>query len=168
MGTFINTPTRRRLFPELERGTRERIVWLLAQRDGAIFFRGEFNDFPAVDGQAGTVLRALREHQMAPDAAFLKRTWPKIKLATLWLINKDGTGDGFIKGNANAHTRLTPIGSEKLRGCSGLYLAAVGGSGGDGGQRRTILNLPFEVPRQILEKGRKNFRRAIVRRRILY
>ncbi|HEX3989035.1 MAG TPA: GH116 family glycosyl-hydrolase, partial [Verrucomicrobiae bacterium] len=89
-----------RLFPELERGTREKIDFGSSlQPDGAIFFRGEFNDFPAVDGQAGTVLRTLREHQMAPDAAFLKRTWPKIKLATQWLINKDGTGDGFIKGN---------------------------------------------------------------------
>ena len=89
-----------RLFPELERSTRERIDFGSAlQPDGAIHFRGEFNDIPAVDAQAGTVLRALREHQMSADAAFLKRNWPKIKLATQWLIAKDANGDGLIEGN---------------------------------------------------------------------
>ena len=56
-----------RLFPELERDTRERVDFGLALKpDGAIHFRGEFNDIPAIDAQAGTILRALREHQMSP------------------------------------------------------------------------------------------------------
>ncbi|HXP59795.1 MAG TPA: GH116 family glycosyl-hydrolase, partial [Dongiaceae bacterium] len=58
-----------RLFPDLERGTREKIDFGSAlQPDGAVHFRGEFNNIPAVDGQAGTILRALREHQMSADA----------------------------------------------------------------------------------------------------
>jgi hypothetical protein len=70
------------LFPELERITREKVDFGLAlQPDGAIHFRGEFNDFPAIDAQAGTILRALREHRCSPDSAFLKRNWPAIKRA---------------------------------------------------------------------------------------
>jgi non-lysosomal glucosylceramidase len=85
------------LFPELERDTRERVDFGLAQqRDGAIYFRAEFNNMPAVDGQAGTILRALREHQMTADAQFLKRNWPNIKKAVEWLVAQDGNGDGLI------------------------------------------------------------------------
>ncbi len=143
-----------RLFPELERGTREKIDFGSSlQPDGAIFFRGEFNDFPAVDGQAGTVLRALREHQMAPDDAFLKHAWPKIKLATQWLINKDGVGDGFIKGNQ--HNTLDTDWFGKVAWLSGLYLAALAGAAemaDDAG------DTDFAVQcRGILEKGQKNF-----------
>jgi uncharacterized protein (DUF608 family) len=113
-----------RLFPDLERGTRERIDFGSAlQPDGAIHFRGEFNNIPAVDGQAGTVLRALREHQMSADAAFLKRNWPKIKLATQWLIAKDADGDGLIKGNQ--HNTLDTDWFGPVAWLSGLYLAAL-------------------------------------------
>ena len=45
-----------RLFPELERDLRERTDFGLAQKpDGAIHFRGEINDIPAVDAQNGYV-----------------------------------------------------------------------------------------------------------------
>jgi uncharacterized protein (DUF608 family) len=113
-----------RLFPELERGTREKIDFGLAlQPDGAIHFRGEFNDFPAVDGQAGTVLRALREHQMSADAAFLHRNWPQIKRATRWLIAKDANADGLIEGNQ--HNTLDTDWFGPVAWLSGLYLAAL-------------------------------------------
>ena len=113
-----------RLFPELERRTRENIDFGLAQQpDGAIHFRGEFNDFPAVDGQSGTILRALREHQMSADAQFLKRNWPKIKLATQWLIAKDGNGDGIIE--SNQHNTLDTDWFGPVAWLSGLYLAAL-------------------------------------------
>jgi uncharacterized protein (DUF608 family) len=113
-----------RLFPELERTTREHVDFGLAlQPDGAIHFRGEFNDIPAVDAQAGAVLRALREHQMSADGEFLKRTWPKIKLATQWLIAKDGNGDGLIEGNQ--HNTLDTDWFGPVAWLSGLYLAAL-------------------------------------------
>ena len=116
-----------RLFPELERDTRERVDFGLAlQPDGAIYFRGEFNKIPAVDGQAGTVLRALREHQMSVDGQFLKRNWPKIKLATEWLIAKDADGDGIIKGNQ--HNTLDTDWFGPVAWLSGLYLAALLGA----------------------------------------
>jgi uncharacterized protein (DUF608 family) len=116
-----------RLFPELERVTRERVDFGLAQQpDGAIYFRGEFNDFPAVDSQAGTILRALREHQMSPNAEFLKRNWPGIKRATQWLIAKDGNGEGIIE--SNQHNTLDTDWFGPVAWLSGLYNAALLGA----------------------------------------
>ena len=113
-----------RLFPDLERMTREKVDFGLAlQTDGAIHFRGEFNDFPAIDAQAGAILRALREHQMSQDVAFLGRLWPRIKRATQWLIHKDGDGDGLIQGNQ--HNTLDTDWYGPVAWLSGLYLAAL-------------------------------------------
>jgi hypothetical protein len=114
-----------RLFPELERETRERVdLGKALQADGAIWFRGEFNNFPAVDGQAGTILRVLREHQMSADGAWLRRVWPGVKRATEWLIAKDGDGDGLI--TTNQHNTLDTDWFGPVAWLSGLYLAALG------------------------------------------
>ncbi len=113
-----------RLFPELERDLRERVDFGLAMKpDGAIRFRGEHNDMPAVDGQAGAVLRALREHQMSVDDAFLKRNWPGIKKATEWLIAQDADNDGIIAGSQ--HNTLDANWFGPVAWLSGLYLAAL-------------------------------------------
>jgi hypothetical protein len=112
------------LFPDLERTTREKVDFGLAlQPDGAIHFRGEFNDIPAIDAQAGTILRALREHQMTSDDHWLRRNWPAIKKATGWLIAKDGDGDGLITGNQ--HNTLDTDWFGPVAWLSGLYLAAL-------------------------------------------
>jgi non-lysosomal glucosylceramidase len=113
-----------RLFPDLERATREKVDFGLAlQPDGAIHFRGEFNNIPAIDAQAGTILRALREHQMSPDSEFLKRNWPQIRKAVEWLIAKDENGDGLIEGNQ--HNTLDTDWYGPVAWLSGLYLAAL-------------------------------------------
>jgi uncharacterized protein (DUF608 family) len=113
-----------RLFPELERMTREKVdLGLALQSDGAIHFRGEHNDIPAIDAQAGVILRVLREHQMSSDAAFLKRNWPRLKQAVEWLIAKDGNGDGLIEGNQ--HNTLDTDWYGPVAWLSGLYLAAL-------------------------------------------
>ena len=75
-----------RLFPELDILLRERVdfnasVGFDAEK-GVINTRGEKNRSQAVDGQAGTILRAYRDHLFSTDDAFLKRNWPQIKLAT--------------------------------------------------------------------------------------
>ncbi len=113
-----------RLFPDLERNVRERVDFGLAmQPDGAIHFRGEQNAIPAIDAQAGTVLRALREHQASVDSAFLQRVWPAVKRATEWLIRKDEDGDGLIVGNQ--HNTLDTDWFGPVAWLSGLYLAAL-------------------------------------------
>jgi non-lysosomal glucosylceramidase len=113
-----------RLFPDLERGLRERVDFGLAlQPDGAIHFRGEHNAIPAVDAQAGSILRALREHQVSADGAFLARVWPSVKRATEWLVRKDADGDGIIEGNQ--HNTLDTDWFGPVAWLSGLYLAAL-------------------------------------------
>ena len=142
-----------RLFPDLERDTRERVDFGLAlQPDGAIYFRGEFNKIPAVDGQSGTILRALREHQMTPDGKFLQRNWPKIKLATQWLIAKDANNDGLIENNQ--HNTLDSDWYGKVAWLSGLYLAALLGAAEMADE---VGDQEFAKQcRDIFETGRKN------------
>lgn len=113
-----------RLFPDLERDTRERVDFGLAQNaDGGIRFRGEFNRMMAIDAQSGYVLRALREHQMSADDRFLRRIWPGARKAVLWLITQDANGDGLIEGAQ--HNTLDSDWHGPVAWLSGLYVAAL-------------------------------------------
>ena len=82
--------------------------------DGMISQRGK-GAGPAVDGQAGIILRCLRDHQVSPDDAFLKRNWPNIKKALEWLIAQDGIGDGHAQEEPGT-TRSTPSGLARWHG----------------------------------------------------
>ncbi|MCC6490529.1 MAG: hypothetical protein IT364_23795, partial [Candidatus Hydrogenedentes bacterium] len=142
-----------RLFPELERDTRERVDFGVAlQPDGAIHFRGEHNDIPAIDAQAGTILRAYREHQMSMDDAFLRANWPGIKRATEWLIAKDANGDGLIE--SNQHNTLDTDWYGPVAWLSGLYIAALRAAEE---MALEIGDTPFaEQCRGIFTKGQQN------------
>jgi non-lysosomal glucosylceramidase len=142
-----------RLFPEMERRTREFIDFRLAlQPDGAIHFRGEFNNIPAVDAQSGTIMRALREHQMSEDDDFLKRTWPNIKRATQWLIAKDANGDGLIESNQPNTLDTDWFGP--VAWLSGFYLAALAAAAQMADEAG---DAPFARQcRDLVEVGRKN------------
>ena len=113
-----------RIFPELDILLRERTDFNPAaafHADGSMGFRGG-GGF-AVDGQAGIILRCLRDHQVSPDDAFLKRNWSNIKKALGWLIDQDGTGDGILK--KNQHNTLDAEWHGEVAWLSGLYLAAL-------------------------------------------
>jgi hypothetical protein len=85
-----------RIFPGIERDTRERVdLGLSLTANGMIYYRGEVVKTAAIDGQAGTILRIYREHKMSRDKSFLKNNWEKIKLATTWVINQDKNKDGM-------------------------------------------------------------------------
>ena len=85
-----------RIFPGLERDTRERVdLGVGFYDDGHIGFRAEYDTQPAVDGQAGRILDIYREHQMSVDSSFLKRNWPKTKKAIEFLLKQDTNGDGM-------------------------------------------------------------------------
>jgi len=85
-----------RIFPGMERDTRERVdLGLSLTASGMIYYRGEVVKSAAIDGQAGTILRIYREHKMSSDKSFLKKNWEKIKLATTWVINQDKNKDGM-------------------------------------------------------------------------
>jgi non-lysosomal glucosylceramidase len=114
-----------RIFPSLERTTREMVDFGLAFHadTGAIGNRAEFEVKAAVDGQAGTILRAYREHQMSPDEAFLRRNWPQIKKAMEYLIGLDTNQDGLLD-RPQMNTADCPW-FGKIAWLSGLYVAAL-------------------------------------------
>ncbi len=99
-----------RVFPNLARKLREQIDYGLSfHEDGLIGFRGEFSQQGhhdgrgyAVDGHAGTILRAYREHTMSPDNTFLNNNWQKIKKSIQYMIAHDkemtGKADGILEG----------------------------------------------------------------------
>jgi non-lysosomal glucosylceramidase len=136
----------------MERGTREKMDFGLAPARRRDSFSRRVQRLPGRGRAGGHDLRALREHQMSADAAFLNRTWPKIKRATQWLIAKDANGDGLIE--SNQHNTLDTDWFGPVAWLSGLYLAALTAAAemadeaGDAEFAREC--------RGILETGRKN------------
>jgi uncharacterized protein (DUF608 family) len=115
-----------RLFPELERSVREHQDFAEGvglRPNGAIGFRGEGWDLWAGDSQGGYLLKAYREHQCAPDDAFLNRNWPAIKRAVEFLIQQDGNGDGLIEGQQHQTYDENYFGANTFVGA--LYLGAL-------------------------------------------
>ena len=114
-------------------------------------FSGVNSCGPAIDAQAGYILRALREHQVSADDAFLKRVWPKVKLAMDWMIAKDGAGDGIIKGNQ--HNTLDADWFGSVAWLSGVYQAALRASA----EMADQMNAPEYAKkcRQIADIGRE-------------
>jgi hypothetical protein len=115
-----------RLFPELDVSLREHAEFnpeISFRPDGMISQRGELYVDGATDGQAGTILRALRDHQTSSDDAFLKRNWPAIRKATQWLIVQDANGDGILEGGQPNTLDAEWFGP--VAWLSGLYLAAL-------------------------------------------
>jgi hypothetical protein len=89
-----------RLFPALERDTRERVDLDIAfnPATGQTGFRAEADMNWAADGQAGTILRFYREHLTATDNGFLTRNWPRLKRTVEFLIGRDAGPDGTLDG----------------------------------------------------------------------
>jgi non-lysosomal glucosylceramidase len=117
-----------RLYPELDILLRDRVDFnpnvAFDSKTGAILYRGEFNpEYSAVDGQAGTLLRAYRDHLVSADTEFLTRNWPQIKLATQHLMSFDSDGDGILD-QPQANT-LDNVWYGKVPWITGLALAAV-------------------------------------------
>ena len=117
-----------RIFPSIERDTRERVdLGLSLQPDGMIWYRGEVVKGPAIDGQAGTILRIYREHQMSADDSFLKKNWEKIKLASQWVINQDRNKDGME--DTPIENTLDAVWDGEIAWLVGLCIAAVKAAG---------------------------------------
>lgn len=113
-----------RLFPSLERDARERTdLGIALQDDGGIIFRAEYEHRPAIDGQAGTLLRIYREHQMSTDDTFLQQNWEKIKKATRFLLAQDKNGDGMT--DTPMENTLDAVWEGEIAWIVGLTIAAV-------------------------------------------
>ena len=112
-----------RLFPQLERTLRTMMDFGMAlDKNGMIGFRGPGTG-PAVDGQAGMILCALREHQMSADDSFLKSIWPGVKLAIGWLMRHTDAHTGLINGSQP--NTLDAVWYGQIPWISGLYAAAL-------------------------------------------
>ncbi len=145
-----------RIFPEIERAFREKVDFKAGvgfdPGSGLISDRGDFHVHEATDGQAGTILRAYREHLMSKDDAFLRRLWPNIKKAVQFLIAKDPDRNGLIEG-AQPHT-LDAAWYGPMGWISGLYLGAL-----SAGQAMALEMDDDNFAHQcavIVDRGRKN------------
>jgi uncharacterized protein (DUF608 family) len=142
-----------RIFPEIERDQRERVDFGLAlAADGKIGFRAEDGWGYAVDGQAGRILGAYREHQMSADDAFLRRVWPGVKKALQKIMATDGDGDGLIFGPL--HNTLDADWHGLVPWLAGLYHAAL--RAGEAMAAEMGDTAFAEQCRAIFTKGRKN------------
>jgi uncharacterized protein (DUF608 family) len=113
-----------RLFPSIEREQREKVDFGTSLTgEGWIDCRGENQGKAAVDAQAMYILRALREHQMSPDATFLSRIWTGVKKAMEYLIRQDPGEKGVIEGAQ--HNTLDADWYGQVSWYNGLYLAAL-------------------------------------------
>jgi len=114
-----------RLFPELERSCREMQDFGtgFVEETGMVSFRGEGWGKWAADSQAGTVLKAYREHQVSADRKFLERNWKKIRKTLEFLIGEDANDDGLIEGRQHNTYDIDFYGANTMAGS--LYLAAL-------------------------------------------
>lgn len=114
-----------RLFPALERDTRERVDLGIAMHpSGEMGNRAEAEPHFYADGQCGTILRIYREHQCSPDASFLTRVWPKVKQALSYVMTRDGaTADGVLFGPQPNTLDQTWYG--EIAWITGVYVAAL-------------------------------------------
>jgi len=113
-----------RIFPSMERDNRERVdLGISLQADGGIWFRGEFDKRPAIDGQAGRILGIYREHQMSGDDAFLRKNWANTRRAVEFLIAKDRNEDGME--DTPLENTLDAVWDGEISWIVGLCIAAV-------------------------------------------
>lgn len=116
-----------RLFPRLERSVREMQDLHpeagFVEESGMVRFRGEGWNMWAGDGQAGTILKAYREHQMSADDAFLRRNWPRVRKALEFLIHEDADNNGILEGSQHNTYDINFVGPNTMVGS--LYLAAL-------------------------------------------
>ncbi|MCP3803287.1 non-lysosomal glucosylceramidase [Allokutzneria sp. A3M-2-11 16] len=113
-----------RLFPELERDTRQRVDLGIALRpNGEIGNRGEAGEGWFADGQCGTILRVYREHQMSANDEFLRRVWPAVRSALEFVVRADGDLDGILEGSQ--WNTLDAQWFGEIPWISGLYVAAL-------------------------------------------
>lgn len=112
-----------RIFPSLESDTRQRTdLGIAMQEDGGIIFRAEYESRPAIDGQAGTILRIYREHQMSANDQFLRQNWTQIKKAVSFMLAQDKNGDGMT--DTPMENTLDAVWEGEIAWIVGLCIAA--------------------------------------------
>jgi hypothetical protein len=115
-------------------------------------YRGEANMSPAIDGQAGTILRFYREHQMSADDHFLKYNWVSIRQTVQFVLDQDKNKDGME--DTPLENTLDAVWKGEIAWIVGLCIAAAR-AGED--MALEVGDREFAgVCREYVEKGRKN------------
>lgn len=143
-----------RIFPDLERNLREVTDLGVGFRpdSGAIIFRAEYESRPAIDGQAGVILRFYRDHQMSLDGTFLTENWDNLKKAIQFVIDQDRNGDGMT--DIPMENTLDAVWEGEIAWIVGLCLAAVQAGGLMAGE---VGDTAFQkLCTDYVEKGKKN------------
>ena len=113
-----------RIFPELERSLRTVTDYGISFReDGALDYRGESSRMVAHDGQAGTIMRAWREHAISADDSFLRPIWPRVKKSVEYLMALDPDRNGIL--DCTQYNTLDAAWEGPMAWISSLYLGAV-------------------------------------------
>lgn len=147
-----------RIFPELERDLRQRTDFGTAwHEDGATDYRGECARHVAHDGQCGVILRAWREHLMAPDDHYLRATWPRIRKSVEYLIRQDADENGVLEGEQ--YNTLDAAWFGPMAWISSFYVAAL--RAGEAMAREANDPAFAERCRQIAERGTEQIVRQL-------
>jgi uncharacterized protein (DUF608 family) len=111
-----------RLFPEIGRKMREQSLDYMKD-DGMIPYRHP-NGHEAFDGQCGEILQVYREYLTSTNPNWLKQQYPKIKMATEFIISTwDADENGILEG-AKHNTLDSQLGGNSAWHGS-LYAAAL-------------------------------------------
>ncbi|MBA4167441.1 MAG: hypothetical protein H0X41_07865, partial [Chitinophagaceae bacterium] len=147
-----------RIFPALEKDERTRIdLGIALLDDGGISFRAEADRRPAIDGQAGTILRIYREHQMSRDDTWLKSHWDKIKRTVQFLIKQDKNKDGME--DTPLENTLDAVWRGEIAWIVGLAIAGV--RAGQAMAEEMNDSAFAEACKEYVEKGKNNMEKEL-------
>ncbi len=120
------------LFPSMERNMRE-IEFLYDvdekgfQNHRSVFPLGEFrfDGGAAADGQMGSITRVYREWKFSGDDDWLRKLWPRVKLALeyAWNMHWDDNKDGMMEGRQHNTYDISFFGPSSMT--TSCYLAAL-------------------------------------------
>jgi len=89
-----------RLFPAVGRNLRVSDLITYLHPNGETSHRQHAESGGFIDGHCAVIEATLREHQLSPDMAFLRRVWPNLRKAVDWLIEAiDKDHDGVPAGH---------------------------------------------------------------------
>ena len=118
------------LFPSLERGMRQTAFFEGQDETGRQAFRVNLpitpggGSFDASDGHLGEIMKAHREWRVSGDAAWLKRLWPRIRLAMDYAIRTwDPRGTGLLEESHHNTYDINYFGPDGH--CGSFYLGAL-------------------------------------------
>ena len=148
-----------RLFPELARQIRQQAYDTM--KEGGRFAYRQPNGSNSFDGQCGEILATYREHLLSKDNAWLKRQYPKTKLAMGYVINTwDKDQDGWLQGAKHTTYDCSLSGNPSF--LTSLYMAALKASvqmanlcndGASASQWDAILNRAQKIQNERLWNG---------------